>query len=105
MHYSANFVNSYVTYVCPMKRSFIKSKTCLQMLPAPPLDVQESIVGVLERVPPSMRGYLMDSLVHERIEDAQFLVSHIDAFEEFARIAAVSQQMNEEYDQFDDTEA
>ena len=90
MHLSAKYVNSYVTYVCPIKRTFVNSKTCLSMLPAPPLDVQEAVADIVDRVPPTMRGYLMDSLVCDRLSDARFLVAHVDEFVEFARIAAVS---------------
>ena len=102
--YTANYVNTYVAYVCPMKRSFVNAKTCFATLPAPPVDVQESIVDVVERAPVPMRGFLMDSLIHDRLADAKFLVAHVDEFMEFARIAAVSQQVDErDFTQFDET--
>lgn len=106
MHYIPQYINSYVTYVCPMKQPVVKSKVCFESVPAPPLDVQQAVVEVVETVPTSMRPYVMDSLVHDRLDDTRFLLEHVDTFVEFGRIAYTCQQQEEvRYDQFDETSA
>lgn len=107
MHYLPQYVNTYVTYVCPIKiRPMVKSIPCFQMMPAPSVDVQQAVVDVVENVPVIMRGYVMDSLVHDRLDDARFLLEHVDTFVEFGRIAVTCQRTDEMvHEQFDETVA
>ena len=88
---SATYVNTYITFVCPIKSPVYKSIECFRTIPAPPLEVQEAVVQVAQQVPKQMRGYVIDSLVRDRVADAQYLLTHVDEFMEIARIAKLSQ--------------
>jgi len=103
--YLASYVSAYVSYVCPMKSPMVGGKTCFQMMPAPPVDIQQGVVEIVESAPRPLRGLLMDSIVTDRLNDARYIVEHAEEYVEFLRIASVSQQTSEiDYPQYDETE-
>jgi len=60
--------------------------SCLDTLRAPPVDVQDQVVTLVESVPIPMRGVLMSAVLDDRLNDAAFLLTHTDEFMDFDRI-------------------
>jgi len=88
---SPNFVRAYVQYVCPIKQRPLTAKlSCLDVLRAPPVEVQEAVVELVERAHPLVRPALMASLVEDRVDDAKFIVEHEAELVRFAEISATS---------------
>lgn len=86
-HIHPPYLSHYVTYVCPLRKV---PRECLQTLRAPPLNVQKSIDDLIEMLPYTMRGPVMDALTDDRPEDAQYLINHLEEYETIQAIVDAS---------------
>lgn len=75
-----------------MKRAQLTPhKSCLQVLRAPPLEMQTQIVELVDRVPRAVKGALIDALLTDRVDDAHFLLVHADTIDRVERIVGAAQ--------------
>jgi hypothetical protein len=86
------FLNAYVVHVCPLKRTQLTPhKTCLQVLRAPPLEVQRHIVDLVDRVPRPVKGALIDAMLSDRLDDARFLLENAEVIDRVDRVVGAAQ--------------
>lgn len=86
------FLNAYVVHVCPLKRTQpTPHKSCLQVLRAPPLEIQQQIADLVDRVPRPVKGALIDAMLADRLDDAQFLLTNAEAIDRVDRIVSAAQ--------------
>lgn len=77
MYILPTYFSNYVTYVCPLRKVPLQ---CLQTMRAPSVEVQESVDDLVDMLPYTMRGPVMDALTDDRPEDAQYLINHLDEY-------------------------
>ena len=83
----ARFINAYVVHVCPLKRTQnAHPVSCLEILRAPPIEIQRQIVELVDNVPVPVKGAFIDALVNDRVDDAAFLLTHADLIDRVDKI-------------------
>jgi|SRR5210317_1704472 len=83
----ARFINAYVVHVCPLKRTqHVHPTSCLEVLRAPPIEIQRRIVELVDNVPVPVKGTFIDALINDRADDAAFLLTHADLVDRVDKI-------------------